>query len=882
MRSKMCAAMSGSKMYVFGGLGAGPVGELWAFDLALSRWSPVRTAGANPPSRCGHSMTTDAEGRLWLFGGQAGTKEKGDFKKDGAAALRVRMLNRREVYSDTWYFDQRSNHGRGAWHELTLTGISPSPRRGHSATLVQGRDVTGGANSEARQSQPLHELLVVGGAGPDPGKGFETVHGQVWSFDIRRKEWSNLDLKGAGPEAWGRFEHTATLVPGGMAGVGSGQTLVVVGGVTGSSLDSSAAMREAAEAAAGGGDGASSSSTTGGMDTTGSSSSSGGGGGASYTWGGCESRVVALAVDTLTWVVLVCHADLMRESSLLYAATGGRAGGGESTIPSPSLHGHTTCSHPSNPRELLVFGGRGNDAHWHSDTLALTLPPPHVPGSAYPNMPKAPKGGKNGLGSSGGLRNTLAAQTRSDFGDTGEDGFIPEPVVVWDTLIGVNPDSSVVGATVPEARYGHACAAWPGLTALQGRRKANKETTSGPESHGADATNDGADYSPPGCGLLLFGGSLFRGLGSSGADTVSGGGGGGGTSSYASNAVHFLDLEDVSADQLRGRGWFGSHKSSSSASQSHHHASQSSRPGSNGSVGASVSERPSTGGGGGVAPSEWQGLFSSSQDGGSGSATGPKSLLGTSGQRLASFPVDYREMKTMLLSQRSSSDDDNYDARHSLSYGSRGTRGLGTSNPGSSLASPSGGFGNSGGSSSSSSRHGVSTGPSHGSRGHTAGGGLSSSSSSSVRSTMAYQKTCRLAQNDPRFGPSPHVIERSILMQGILREPAFPPALPPQQQQLGHRRGGGPEGGSSDGSGSESLALYGALLARQQRPLTADEIYAQKQIKPMTPREVWAAKWRVPGLKEIVEPLPRPIITAVEARRRFKAVTADPFASEYA
>jgi len=874
MRSKMCAAMSGSKMYVFGGLGAGPVGELWAFDLALSRWSPVRTAGANPPGRCGHSMTTDAEGRLWLFGGQAGMKEKGDFKKDGAAALRVRMLNRREVYSDTWYFDPRSNHGRGAWHELTLTGISPSPRRGHSATLVQGRDLTGGgANSESRQSQPLHELLVVGGAGPDPGKGFETVHGQVWSFDIRRKEWSNLDLKGAGPEAWGRFEHSATLVPGGMAGVGSGQTLVVVGGLTGSSLDSSAAMREAAEAAAAGGDSTSASSTVGGMDTTGNGTSSSGGG-ASYTWGGCESRVVALAVDTLTWVVLVCHADLMRETSLLHAATGGGAGaGGDSTIPSPSLHGHTTCAHPSNPRELLVFGGRGNDAHWHSDTLALTLPPPHVPGTAYPNMPKAPKGGKNGSGSSGGLRNTLAAQTRSDFGDTGDDAFIPEPVVVWDSLIGVNSDSSVVGATVPEARYGHACAAWPvGLTALHGRKKSNKET-SGPESHGASPTNDGADYSPPGCGLLLFGGSLFSGLGSSGADTATAGGGG--SSSYASNAVHFLDLEDISADQLRGRGWFGSHKSPSNSVSQSHHASTTSRPGSGGSVGASVGERPSTGGGGGgLASSDWQGLFSNSQDDGGGvggsSSAGPTSLLGTSGQRLTAFPVDYRDMKTMLLSQRSSSDQ--YESRHSLSYGSRGTQGFG------SLTSPSG-LGNTGGSSSS--RHDVSTGSSHGSRGHTAGGALgSSSSSSSVRSTMAYQKTCRLAQNDPRFGPSPHVIERSILMQGILKEPVFPPALP-AQQQASSSRGGDPEGANSAGKGSESLALYGALLARQQRPLTADEIYAKKQLKPMTPKEVWAAKWRVPGFKEMVEPPPRPVITAVEARRRFKAVTADPFASEY-
>lgn len=115
-------------------------------------------------------------------------------------------------------------------------------------------------------------------------------------------------------------------------------------------------------------------------------------------------------------------------------------------------------------------------------------------------------------------------------------------------------------------------------------------------------------------------------------------------------------------------------------------------------------------------------------------------------------------------------------------------------------------------------------------------------------------------------------------MQGILQEPVFPPLLP--RGARGRPAPFAPEGAAAAAGGPH--ALYAALLARQQRPLTAAELFAKKQAKPPTPKEQWLAQWRVPGLDELVRPLPKAVVTATEARRRFKAVTADPFVDEYA
>lgn len=275
------AQVVGSRMYVFGGLGAGSVDEMWAFDLASMRWSPVRPSGTQcPPPRCSHTLTADSDGRIWCFGGQSGQNEKVDLRKDSATALRVRMLERRSVLNDLWVFNPEEK----LWREEHIPGIAPSPRRGHTATLVVGRLVgrsgedgalanpSGSAlmaslESSKSKAPPLQELLVLGGAGPDAGKGFEAVLGQLWSLNLRTRAWQSLETTGLPPDQIARFEHTATLVGGGMQGVGVSQTLVVIGGVSSSTLEhADGAGREP-----------------------------------SYRWGCAETRLLALDLDTLVW-----------------------------------------------------------------------------------------------------------------------------------------------------------------------------------------------------------------------------------------------------------------------------------------------------------------------------------------------------------------------------------------------------------------------------------------------------------------------------------------------------------------------------------------------------------------------------------------------------
>lgn len=49
------------------------------------------------------------------------------------------MLGKRVMYNDLHVFDTTANDGEGCWTELPNSGMSPSPRRGHSANIVKGR-----------------------------------------------------------------------------------------------------------------------------------------------------------------------------------------------------------------------------------------------------------------------------------------------------------------------------------------------------------------------------------------------------------------------------------------------------------------------------------------------------------------------------------------------------------------------------------------------------------------------------------------------------------------------------------------------------------------------------------------------------------------------
>lgn len=94
MRSKSASVLCESKLFVFGGLGAGPTGELWCFDLATSRWS---TLASGPQARSGHSLMCDEEAKkIWLFGGQ-GLGKKTDVKSPQTSILVIQTKFQRWV-----------------------------------------------------------------------------------------------------------------------------------------------------------------------------------------------------------------------------------------------------------------------------------------------------------------------------------------------------------------------------------------------------------------------------------------------------------------------------------------------------------------------------------------------------------------------------------------------------------------------------------------------------------------------------------------------------------------------------------------------------------------------------------------------------------------
>lgn len=761
--------MVGSKLYMFGGLGAGPVSETWMFDLAAMRWIPLRDTVLVPPARCGHTMTTDPDGKIWLYGGQSGSKGPVDLKKDSTNSLRVRMLDKRNCCEDTWVLDPEGNNGKGEWFEQ-FCQVSPSPRRGHSANLVLGRKSAYGvieseddgdegpvslmaslesemkAREKAAQlakNPPAHEIFVIGGAGPDPGKGFEMVHAQLWIFNLRKREWNDHSAKcnGLPSHEWARFEHTCTLVSGGVQGASAKDTLIVVGGVSASSMEMNVESSTAVP---------------------------------NYTWGGPEESVLALDVETFTWTKMMTLNPVKGES-LLRSQTLGEE---DETIKAPALHGHTTVPNPCNPRELLIFGGRG-DQQWTNELYSLTLPSEHAPGIPYPGMPKKKVKANIPLGGFGMSRHTDDEEQK--------EVKIPDPIVTWD-ILGVDAEEDL-----PMARYGHILMAWAPKTEVDseveksaeeaaeaaeaGKAKLTRGSSRGSRGgsdKGRHATkkNSGntsngntnntsksrkkkkksiiVDLSPTTPGMLLFGGSLFGGKGVEG---------------YSGSEVHFLDLKILTEAEAGGE------------IATEGGLSFDLLNGTNQAGGASLSSARSLPG---LRSARSQGLRSARSTGGSSSAQNLLAKLTSNlGGNLDTvgdgvLPSGYGDMKNILLSQRPdhrtskirrgekprtppSEAQLSLSSGRSLTKGSmRGTNSLSSFesfeyNRNIELTNMR---------STVSLRRSIST---------PAFGKDAPIRLKALKSTINYSKLQKLASEDQRYGSLPEDVERSELMSGILK-----------------------------------------------------------------------------------------------------------------
>ena len=130
MRTHAASCVLGSKVYVFGGLGAGASNQLWALDTLLHRWERLLPPGPTPPARSAATLAGDDDAHaVYLFGGLGRVKRDYLKTRDGVpgATLRTQLHAQRSMFSDVWRFDGTAKR----WEELTFIHMCPAPRRGH-------------------------------------------------------------------------------------------------------------------------------------------------------------------------------------------------------------------------------------------------------------------------------------------------------------------------------------------------------------------------------------------------------------------------------------------------------------------------------------------------------------------------------------------------------------------------------------------------------------------------------------------------------------------------------------------------------------------------------------------------------------------------------
>eukprot|EP00741_Cyanophora_paradoxa_P009104 tig00000145_g8816.t1 len=140
------------------------------------KWRGVRAEGERTPcERRGHSATA-AGSRIVIFGG-----------------------NDHDVFFDDLYVLELAPERTPRWIHVANSPVemAPSPRRGHSATLVGNK------------------IIVFGGVGPDA-----QLHNDLHILDLDSLTWSLPTGVGGAPPT-GRYGHTATLV---------GNKIVIFGG----------------------------------------------------------------------------------------------------------------------------------------------------------------------------------------------------------------------------------------------------------------------------------------------------------------------------------------------------------------------------------------------------------------------------------------------------------------------------------------------------------------------------------------------------------------------------------------------------------------------------------------------------------------------------
>ncbi|CAH9065746.1 unnamed protein product [Cuscuta europaea] len=153
-------------MFIFGGRsGSKRLGDFWVLDTDIWQWSELTSLGDLPSARDFAAASAIGNSKIVLYGGWDGKK----------------------WLSDVYILDTISLE----WKELSVSGPLPSPRCGHSATMVEKR------------------LLVYGGRG-----GGGPIMGDLWALkgliegENESPGWTQLKLPGQAPSP--RCGHTVS------------------------------------------------------------------------------------------------------------------------------------------------------------------------------------------------------------------------------------------------------------------------------------------------------------------------------------------------------------------------------------------------------------------------------------------------------------------------------------------------------------------------------------------------------------------------------------------------------------------------------------------------------------------------------------------------
>ena len=240
------------------GAGVGRSSDVWKYHIKKGEWSLVSYTGEAPMPRDGHSATYIGAGKFLCFGGQGVPTANDKSFRCVEQSLKTRTLFARQLFNDVHEFDCEAL----TWTVFDpASGPQPMCRRQHSANYIQyhygyiERSIT---DKKTSKSQPLmnkssvpgvsqiekrrnnqshssdppipnNSVLIFGGCGIEPIKKSEQVYNDIWAFDCDTRSWIQIHSKGPAPGPLSG--HKSEVI---------GDTLVVIGGVPGTSSTSQA------------------------------------------------------------------------------------------------------------------------------------------------------------------------------------------------------------------------------------------------------------------------------------------------------------------------------------------------------------------------------------------------------------------------------------------------------------------------------------------------------------------------------------------------------------------------------------------------------------------------------------------------------------------